>query len=62
MLDVDRGQYAKANQYADSPQSIGYAVTISAPHMVRNSHLNLVTLFNQIGFRPHNLPSTLTQI
>ncbi|XP_064621451.1 protein-L-isoaspartate(D-aspartate) O-methyltransferase-like isoform X2 [Lineus longissimus] len=33
MLEVDRGHFAKYNQYADSPQSIGYAVTISAPHM-----------------------------
>ncbi|XP_013401870.1 protein-L-isoaspartate(D-aspartate) O-methyltransferase isoform X2 [Lingula anatina] len=33
MLQVDRGHYAKHNAYMDSPQSIGYAVTISAPHM-----------------------------
>jgi protein-L-isoaspartate(D-aspartate) O-methyltransferase len=31
---VDRGHFAKFNAYTDSPQSIGYAVTISAPHMV----------------------------
>ena len=30
---VDRGHFAKFNAYTDSPQSIGYAVTISAPHM-----------------------------
>uniref|UniRef100_A0A0B6ZZQ4 Protein-L-isoaspartate O-methyltransferase n=1 Tax=Arion vulgaris TaxID=1028688 RepID=A0A0B6ZZQ4_9EUPU len=33
MKKVDRANYVKANAYADSPQSIGYAVTISAPHM-----------------------------
>lgn len=33
MKKVDRGHYVKVNPYADSPQSIGYAVTISAPHM-----------------------------
>ncbi|BFZ07334.1 hypothetical protein BsWGS_10373 [Bradybaena similaris] len=33
MKKVDRGHYVKGNAYADSPQSIGYAVTISAPHM-----------------------------
>ncbi|KAK3593444.1 hypothetical protein CHS0354_020207 [Potamilus streckersoni] len=33
MKRVDRGNFCKFNPYADSPQSIGYAVTISAPHM-----------------------------
>uniref|UniRef100_T1IUT1 Protein-L-isoaspartate O-methyltransferase n=1 Tax=Strigamia maritima TaxID=126957 RepID=T1IUT1_STRMM len=33
MLAVDRGKYCKHNPYMDAPQSIGYAVTISAPHM-----------------------------
>lgn len=33
MLKVDRANFCKANPYNDSPQSIGYAVTISAPHM-----------------------------
>ncbi|CAL4092901.1 unnamed protein product, partial [Meganyctiphanes norvegica] len=33
MLRVDRGKYSKANPYMDSPQGIGYGVTISAPHM-----------------------------
>lgn len=36
MLTVDRGHYSKNNPYMDSPQGIGYAVTISAPHMVRS--------------------------
>lgn len=34
MLSVDRGKYSKQNPYVDGPQSIGYGVTISAPHMV----------------------------
>ncbi|KAJ8291124.1 hypothetical protein GJAV_G00021660 [Gymnothorax javanicus] len=33
MLATDRGKYSKDNPYADSPQSIGYRATISAPHM-----------------------------
>jgi len=33
MLQVDRGKYAKLNLYMDAPQTIGYGVTISAPHM-----------------------------
>jgi len=33
MLAVDRGFYSKRNPYADSPQAIGFSVTISAPHM-----------------------------
>ncbi|OAL65367.1 CDC7 protein kinase [Trichophyton rubrum] len=33
MLKVDRGHYSPSNPYNDSPQSIGFAATISAPHM-----------------------------
>lgn len=33
MLAVDRINYCKNNPYMDSPQGIGYGVTISAPHM-----------------------------
>ncbi|XP_065205946.1 protein-L-isoaspartate(D-aspartate) O-methyltransferase-like isoform X2 [Planococcus citri] len=33
MKQVDRGNYITHNPYMDSPQSIGYGVTISAPHM-----------------------------
>jgi len=33
MKSVDRGDYSKNNPYNDSPQGIGYGVTISAPHM-----------------------------
>lgn len=32
-LKVDRAHYAPSAPYQDSPQSIGYAATISAPHM-----------------------------
>ena len=34
MESIDRGFYCRNNPYMDSPQGIGYAVTISAPHMV----------------------------
>lgn len=34
MQQVDRGKYVTRNPYMDAPQSIGYGVTISAPHMV----------------------------
>jgi len=33
MLRVDRSNYSMSNPYNDSPQFIGYGVTISAPHM-----------------------------
>ena len=33
MFQVDRGNYVKTNPYMDSPQGIGYNITISAPHM-----------------------------
>lgn len=33
MRKVDRGNYCDFSPYLDSPQSIGYGVTISAPHM-----------------------------
>jgi len=34
MKEVDRGLYTKSgSSYMDAPQSIGYGVTISAPHM-----------------------------
>uniref|UniRef100_A0A8C5PZX7 Protein-L-isoaspartate O-methyltransferase n=1 Tax=Leptobrachium leishanense TaxID=445787 RepID=A0A8C5PZX7_9ANUR len=33
MLATDRRHYAKCNPYMDSPQSIGFQATISAPHM-----------------------------
>ncbi|KAF9934713.1 hypothetical protein FBU30_000571 [Linnemannia zychae] len=33
MLAVDRGHYSRFKPYEDSPQTIGYNSTISAPHM-----------------------------
>ncbi|XP_037550841.1 l-isoaspartyl protein carboxyl methyltransferase, like isoform X3 [Nematolebias whitei] len=33
MLATDRGLYSRDYPYADSPQTIGYRATISAPHM-----------------------------
>ncbi|XP_062862872.1 l-isoaspartyl protein carboxyl methyltransferase, like isoform X2 [Trichomycterus rosablanca] len=33
LLDTDRGIYSAYYPYEDSPQSIGYKATISAPHM-----------------------------
>ncbi|KAL4132636.1 hypothetical protein QTP88_009756 [Uroleucon formosanum] len=33
MKSVDRGNYVSTSPYLDQPQSIGYGVTISAPHM-----------------------------
>lgn len=33
MLAVDRKFFASYEPYSDTPQSIGYGVTISAPHM-----------------------------
>jgi protein-L-isoaspartate(D-aspartate) O-methyltransferase len=32
-VKVDRAHYAPSSPYSDSPQSIGYGATISAPHM-----------------------------
>jgi len=34
MKGIDRGLFCRNNPYMDAPQGIGYAVTISAPHMV----------------------------
>ncbi|XP_053211305.1 protein-L-isoaspartate(D-aspartate) O-methyltransferase-like [Panonychus citri] len=33
MLAVDRSNYCQSNHFTDAPQKIGFAVTISAPHM-----------------------------
>lgn len=35
MLQVDRGNFVQNSAYSDTPISIGYGATISAPHMVR---------------------------
>ncbi|KAM8831877.1 protein-L-isoaspartate(D-aspartate) O-methyltransferase isoform 3-T4 [Spinachia spinachia] len=34
MLATDRAHFSRCNPYMDSPQSIGYQATISAPHML----------------------------
>lgn len=33
MKAVNRGNYCSYSPFVDSPQSIGYGATISAPHM-----------------------------
>ncbi|XP_027200103.1 protein-L-isoaspartate (D-aspartate) O-methyltransferase isoform X2 [Dermatophagoides pteronyssinus] len=33
LLTVDRGNFVDSSKYVDSPMSIGYGATISAPHM-----------------------------
>ncbi|OTF80166.1 protein-L-isoaspartate(D-aspartate) O-methyltransferase-like, partial [Euroglyphus maynei] len=33
LLSVDRGNFVDSSKYVDSPMSIGYGATISAPHM-----------------------------
>lgn len=42
MRAVDRANFINTNPYIDSPQGIGYAVTISAPHMVRSFTSKLI--------------------
>lgn len=42
MKAVDRADYCKNSPYQDSPQGIGYGVTISAPHMVSVNAQSLV--------------------
>lgn len=42
MKKVDRANFCKFNPYNDSPQTIGYSVTISAPHMVIMILKNLI--------------------
>lgn len=43
MLLVDRGKYSQSSPYLDAPQSIGFGVTISAPHM----HAHVLELLNE---------------
>jgi protein-L-isoaspartate(D-aspartate) O-methyltransferase len=40
---VDRAHYAPSSPYQDSPQPIGHAATISAPHMHANACESLLT-------------------
>ncbi|KAJ4388212.1 hypothetical protein N0V93_008819 [Gnomoniopsis smithogilvyi] len=53
-LKVDRGHYAPRNPYNDSPQSIGHAATISAPHMHASALEHLVE-----RIEPDNAPRVL---
>ncbi|KAI9666221.1 MAG: hypothetical protein M1821_004156 [Bathelium mastoideum] len=46
MLAVDRAHFAPAAPYADSPQSIGHAATISAPHMHAAAAESLLPFLN----------------
>lgn len=48
MTSVDRAHYAPAAAYEDSPQSIGYQATISAPHMHASASESL------LPFMPEN--------
>ncbi|KAI0432740.1 protein-L-isoaspartate O-methyltransferase-domain-containing protein [Xylaria sp. FL1042] len=48
-LAVDRAHYAPSRPYDDTPQSIGYSATISAPHMHANAAESLL---------PYLLPSS----
>ncbi|KAF4120895.1 protein-L-isoaspartate(D-aspartate) O-methyltransferase [Geosmithia morbida] len=42
-LGVDRAHYAPSRPYNDSPQSIGHAATISAPHMHASAVENVLS-------------------
>ena len=49
MKAVDRADFAKkGNPYQDSPQGIGYGVTISAPHMVSFTFIQAILLVKSI--------------
>ena len=48
MTSVDRAHYAPSAAYEDSPQSIGYQATISAPHMHASASESL------LPFMPEN--------
>lgn len=46
MASVDRAHFSPAAPYQDSPQSIGHAATISAPHMHANAAESLLPYLN----------------
>lgn len=50
LREVDRAKYVRDTDYAyeDSPQSLGYGATISAPHM----HAWCLELFESAGLKP----------
>lgn len=49
---VDRGDFCPNNPYVDTPQQIGYNVTISAPHM--HIHAMVALKLSHSLFRQHN--------
>mmetsp|Transcript_24889 Transcript_24889/g.36707 ORF Transcript_24889/g.36707 Transcript_24889/m.36707 type:complete len:235 (+) Transcript_24889:95-799(+) len=49
MLTVDRGNYSPSEPYADSPQSIGFNATISAPHMHASALETLAPMLQHDG-------------
>ena len=55
MKTVDRGDFTQksGHAYQDSPQLIGYGVTISAPHMVKKKRKYI--FFCKIFFREIDL-------
>lgn len=57
-VKVDRAHYAPASPYEDSPQTIGHAATISAPHMHASAVENLLPFLlpsEKNGFEPRVL-------
>ncbi|KAI9822555.1 MAG: hypothetical protein M1827_000274 [Pycnora praestabilis] len=46
MLGVDRAHYAPFSAYQDSPQTIGFSATISAPHMHASACESLLPFLN----------------
>lgn len=57
MKQVDRANFVDDNPYMDTPQSIGYGVTISAPHMVCNGTATLkFTIHRRNTYSFHLLP------
>ena len=57
MKAVDRADYCKHSPYQDSPQGIGYGVTISAPHMVPD---NSQFIIDTLDFSSNNVFSACT--
>ena len=53
MKALDRGLFCRNNPYMDAPQGIGYAVTISAPHMVTFNFLHC-KIFMTCGIKDIN--------
>ncbi|KAK3902846.1 hypothetical protein C8A05DRAFT_43799 [Staphylotrichum tortipilum] len=51
-LKVDRAHYAPSSPYDDSPQPIGHAATISAPHMHASAVENLLPYLQPTPSRP----------